>query len=558
MGQSNSELQSEGLPEPLTGKRKMLQDVLLSPVVEATLALAVLTNLVCMVIDTDRGAAGEDPLLATEALDAAILALFTIEFGCKAFVYRSRVFRNPWNLFDCFVLFVDYAMMGVGSLLEGFPIASLRTARLLRLARSARVLKMFPELALMVLGMVQTMKIVFCGIIMLSGFLTVVGILSVHILHPVNERVASKGLYDGCERCPRAFKSTFNSALTFTQQIVTGDSWGTISIPVIEEEPATFIFIALVFVCIGMMMLNIILSMVVDASMKAATDDSKRILKEKQAESVVHARRMREICEQLDTDGSGRLNKEELISGFADHDEFQDLLRMMDIDLEDIDEVFCALDSDNSGDIDYAEFITQMHKMKAHDTKTTEFIVKRHVSDIKGRLARLEHELQMILARTSLGESREPHDMELAGKTVEEAPSTLAIPDLRQSFSLDVSRLLADLERMAGRHAERLNKLQSQPTDAASPSPILSRLFGARSPTTRRRHGRCRRDPAEGRPDGPRPPKNPEGQRCSPPAETGGPATRSAMSTPSCDSVLYDCLRQHLAGGRIVAAPDVR
>lgn len=51
----------------------------------------------------------------------------------------------------------------------------------------------------------------------------------------MNERVASKGLYDGCERCPRAFKSTFNSALTFTQQIVTGDSWGTISIPVIEE-----------------------------------------------------------------------------------------------------------------------------------------------------------------------------------------------------------------------------------------------------------------------------------------------------------------------------------
>lgn len=67
--------------------------------------------------------------------------------------------------------------------------------------------------------------------------------------------------------------------------------------------------------------------------------------------------------------------------------------------------------------------------------------------------------------------------------------------------------------------------------------------LGARSPTTRRRHGRCRRDPAEGRPDGPRPPKNPEGQRCSPPAETGG-----LRGAPHCRAG-WGCPRQSLGVG---------
>ena len=36
--------------------------------------------------------------------------------------------------------------------------------------------------------------------------------------------------YDGCDRCPDAFASVFDSLLTFIQTILAGDSWGQVSL----------------------------------------------------------------------------------------------------------------------------------------------------------------------------------------------------------------------------------------------------------------------------------------------------------------------------------------
>ncbi len=42
----------------------------------------------------------------------------------------------------------------------------------------------------------------------------------------VSQEVATRGHYDDCERCSRAFESVAQSALTFTQQVIAGDAWG--------------------------------------------------------------------------------------------------------------------------------------------------------------------------------------------------------------------------------------------------------------------------------------------------------------------------------------------
>lgn len=46
------------------------------------------------------------------------------------------------------------------------------------------------------------------------------------------------------------------------------------------------------------------------------------------------------------------------------------MLQLMNMDMGDLDELFNALDVDRSGEIDYAEFVEQMHKMKSLDIKT--------------------------------------------------------------------------------------------------------------------------------------------------------------------------------------------
>lgn len=88
-------------------------------------------------------------------------------------------------------------------------------------------------------------------------------------MQPVNLRVAETGVYEGCERCPRAFETTFSATMTFVQQIVAGDSWGLVTIPIIEEEPWMAFFFGSVFILVQLMVMNVILSMVVESSLKA-------------------------------------------------------------------------------------------------------------------------------------------------------------------------------------------------------------------------------------------------------------------------------------------------
>lgn len=172
-----------------------------------------------------------------------------------------------------------------------FSLKFLRILCLARLSRSARALHYFPQLALMVQGLFATLRIVASGLLLLVGFLAIVGVLAVQLLHPINQRVAEKGLYDGCDRCPRAFESTFNAAMTFMQQIVTGDSWGQVSLPIIEEALESLLFIGSVFITLNLMFINVILSMVVDSSLKASDEDKGRLLREKEKAVKEHADR---------------------------------------------------------------------------------------------------------------------------------------------------------------------------------------------------------------------------------------------------------------------------
>jgi len=462
-------LTAKATPPFTSPVREFLRLVLAAPLTEAIVTAAIAANVVCMIIETDRGAVELEPLHALMVLNTAILGLYTVESVCKIFVYRAGFLRHPWDVFDLFVVCADYAMIILESFLPDVPVSFLRVFRLVRLARSARVLRVFPELATMAMGLYNTMRIAICGVVALCGILIVFGIMSVHILHPINQRVAASGAYDGCDRCPRAFQSTWHAALTFTQQIVTGDSWGTVTIPVIEEEPASALFFLVVFVFIAMMIMNIILSMVVEASVQSAADDQMVVLKHKQAAYLDLSKRVKAVFQELDVDNSGYLDLDEILKGFDESADFQAMLATMEIERHDLDEFFKLWDADNAGVVDYDNLIDQLYKMKMHDPKTTSFMLKRYVSDLCDRVAKLEGTLSVAAAAKapSIGGSQQAEhvceDIETVEATADADRWVIDIvQDLSSSLSSDVSRMLRDLEAKANGHAARLRELRTQ------------------------------------------------------------------------------------------------
>merc|ERR1712061_10232 len=102
-----------------------------------------------------------------------------------------------------------------------------------------------------------------CLLVCMLGFFSIV---LVQFIHPVNSRIDWSE--SGCRRCPRGFKSVADSILTLFAQIVAGDSWGLISIPVIEDSWGLGLMLPVVQVIIGVATMNLILAVVVDRAVE--------------------------------------------------------------------------------------------------------------------------------------------------------------------------------------------------------------------------------------------------------------------------------------------------
>merc|ERR1719440_984630 len=189
----------------------------------------------------------------------------------------------------------------------------------------------------------------------------------------------ASGAWDDCERCVRSFSSVMAANLTFFQTIIAGDSWGKVAIPVTEAYPlAAVIFIGSLFsVVVGIM--NLIVAVLVDTAAEAREQE------------IIHAektekKKLQRLFDKIDLDGSGDLTLDEVEESQGIVPEFQTLLRVLDIQGDDLRELFTMCDEDGSGEIDEEEFINAIYRMKCGEGKTASIFTKHYVMYLKRML----------------------------------------------------------------------------------------------------------------------------------------------------------------------------
>lgn len=380
---------------------------------DGIIALIVGVNFILLVIETDC----EGRKLAVPAwvnvLNTVILVGFACELVVKLVVYRKSYFRSIWNIMDFLIVFFDLLSFCLSSLLSGMPtISIIRMVRLMRLGRSIQFLMLFPELGLLLSSIVGTLKSLFWGIILITMVLLLYGILAVQLIHPLNQEVTDAGLHEGCERCPRAFETVYQSMLTFFQQLVAGDSWGTVSLPICERSPAAWLFFTLVLVSLELLVMNVILAAVVDSAGQARTANLAILNKQKDEERRSYQAHLVGLCRELDGDGTGTLTQEEIQEGFTSNAEFYNIMDAMDIAPDDIGWVWGVLDVDGSGEVNYEEFATELFKMKEKDEHTMIVFIQHYVQEIRTQLRETLCILQQQQSGLSNGLPAPPLDQE--------------------------------------------------------------------------------------------------------------------------------------------------
>jgi len=374
--------------------------MLKSPVFEQGIGLVIAINFVCVIVETDSNAAEEDLPAWIWYASWGLLTTFVVELILKLFVLRRLFWHEGWNVFDFLVICVDLVMSVLDSLNMSFiNVSMLRVLRLSRLARATKVLRVFPELRLMLAGLAGAMQAIFWGTVLLFVALLVWSVLAVQFIHPLNQKVTEMGQYDpGCVRCERAYASTFQAALTFTTQIVAGDSWGRETVPIVENYPPTALFFLGVFVSVGLAILNLILGVVVNVATEARDGLLKEMADEKLLQRMESHNQLLKMCHEMDEDGNDELTFEELRNGFDSNEGFRETLEAMDIGRDDLQIVWTILDSDRSGTVTSKEFVSQVYKLKASDTQFMLAYIKFYVTEIKDKLREDLNKVQVQLS----------------------------------------------------------------------------------------------------------------------------------------------------------------
>jgi len=173
------------------------------------------------------------------AFDFLLLLAFTVELALRIYAFRDRFFRDPWGLFDLFVVLIAWIP-------ASGPLAVLRALRVLRVLR---LLSVVPSLRIVVEAMLAA----------LPGMGSIV--LLMLLLFYVFAVMATK-LYGDID--PEHFGTLGTSTYTLFQ-LMTLDDWANIIDPVVTEQPGALLFFLPFLLIATFVVLNLFIGVIVDS-----------------------------------------------------------------------------------------------------------------------------------------------------------------------------------------------------------------------------------------------------------------------------------------------------
>ena len=190
-------------------------------------------------------------------VDVVIIAIFTIEITMRIYVHRASFFKDPWSLFDFFVVAISLVPANAG----------LQILRVLRVLRLFRLLTVIPQMRIIIGALIGVIPGIFSVSMVLMLFFYVFSIMATNLFG---------------ESFPEWFGTLGGSMYTLFQ-IMTLESWSMgIVRPVMEEYPYAWIFFVTYILLVTFIMVNLFIGLVVDAIFTIKESD-----KEKEEESQI-------------------------------------------------------------------------------------------------------------------------------------------------------------------------------------------------------------------------------------------------------------------------------
>lgn len=284
-------------------------------------------------------------------------------------------------------------------------VTLLRVLRVARLVRLVRFVGQFRSLWLLIKGLYHSLTMLLWTTITLFGLSYILAVMGMELV----EYDMNSG--DPFDVLARESFGTLEDALLTLLQVVCLDSISSIYRPLIDGQPILSLYFIGSILVLAVCMMNLITGIMVDTAMKMSLDDREENMIMQHAERQKFVGQLRKVFNELDKNSNGMLDFDE-VSKAPKHlqDQLHDVCKM-----DNIEELFKALDDDESGLVGIEEFCDGI--LKVSDGKPMELFcilrschhVMKELKDASGLL----RELRDKQAQAALRDCRERSALEV-------------------------------------------------------------------------------------------------------------------------------------------------
>ncbi len=234
--------------------RENLRKFVVRDAVKNTVLAVIIFNAITLGMSTsDAVMANFGPLMTL--IDRAVLGIFVLELSLKLYAFGWSFWRDPWNIFDFFVV-------SIGLMPQTSGLSALRG---LRVIRALRLLSVVPQMRAVVQALLDALPGMGAVIIMLSIVYYVFAVMAT-IMYG--------------DAFPDWF-GTLGRSLYSLFQIMTLESWSMgIVRPVMLEFPYAWAFFVPFIIITAFSVLNLFIGLLVNTMQSAVEDETEKELEE--------------------------------------------------------------------------------------------------------------------------------------------------------------------------------------------------------------------------------------------------------------------------------------
>ena len=210
----------------------------------------------------------------TTLFNQIVITIFTIEIALRIYVHRVSFFKDPWSLFDFFVVAISLVPTS-----SGFEIL-----RVLRVLRLFRLINAVPQMRKIVSALISVIPGMLSVIALMTLFFYIFAIMSTQLFG---------------EKFPQWFGTLGESFYTLFQ-IMTLESWSMgIVRPVMDVYPYAWVFFVPFIFIVTFVMINLVVAIIVDAMAILNKEEEQNIIDEIQLQDNSLNKEIKELKDEI-------------------------------------------------------------------------------------------------------------------------------------------------------------------------------------------------------------------------------------------------------------------